>query len=64
MIRLILLEIAVFTLPFVAYRLYMAVLNKQEAGSNFWKDAPIFNLSLIGFGLVAAGILGYGLYWS
>lgn len=62
--RILLFEIAVFALPFAIYVLYVVALNKKEDGDSFWKNAPIFNLILTGLLLVAAGILGYGLYWS
>ena len=62
--RILLFEIAVFALPFVVYTLYVMAFNKKEKDEDFWKNAPVFNLVLTGLLLVAAGILGYGLYWS
>jgi len=64
MLRLVLFELFVFTTPFLAYGLYVVMFNKRQEGESVFKDAPLFNLCLIGLLLVGSGILAYGLYWS
>lgn len=64
MLRLLLFELFAFSVPFLAYGLYVFALKKKEDGEGLWQNAPVFNLSLGGLLLVGAGIIGYGLYWS
>ena len=66
MLRVVLIQIAMFATPFVLYGAYVYFARKQRQPGSIWEDAPLPLLGGIGLGLMAISLLlfatftGYG----
>ncbi len=58
MIRVLLLNVLLFLLPFAIYACY-AILAGRKEGESLWEGAPLFALTMIGFGAAFAGLFIY-----
>lgn len=57
MARVVLINIAMFLLPFIVYGAYLYLSRKDDEDTNYWRDAPIGWLFAIGMVLVFAVII-------
>ncbi len=57
MIRILLVEVLLFVLPFALYGAYMIVTGKAKPGPGFWSQAPLRYLVIAGLVCVIAGLI-------
>ncbi|MFZ5833895.1 MAG: DUF6111 family protein [Pseudomonadota bacterium] len=58
MLRLVLINIALFVLPLAIYAIYFWLTRRdRDQGALSWKDMPLANLLQAGLGLIIIGML-------
>ena len=66
MLRVVLIQIAMFATPFVLYGAYVFFARNQRQPGSIWEDAPLPLLAGLGLGLMAISLVlfatfsGYG----
>ncbi len=61
MLRIILIHLAVFLLPFVAYAIWIAITRRAQS-KPAWRDGPNFWLASVGLLMVIASLLFLGTF--
>lgn len=56
MLRVALIDIVMFALPFVAYAIWLKTSRPGQEGQSIWSGAPLFTLAGIGIALVVAAM--------
>lgn len=59
MIRVVLLELLPFLLPFALYAGYVYLRRTQEEDQGLWHDVPLFYLTIAGAALIAIGFVSF-----
>lgn len=57
MARIVLLNIFMFLLPFLVYAAYLYLVRDDDAETDYWREAPIKWLFVIGLVLVVVGLM-------
>jgi len=61
-IRVVLIELLLFLLPFALYAGFVYLRRTQEEDQGLWHDVPLFYLTMAGAALIAIGFISFATF--